>query len=139
MKLRLEYWNKMYELAKVYYEKHGNLNIRRDFKTINGYEYDENGLLLGRWINTQRNSYKGTGTGKLTDYQIKLLNDIGMIWFSNNIDKKLQNEEINSDNLRKKQIEILNRFKTYIGKINNQTLPSKEEINENFIKELYYH
>ena len=40
----------MYNLAKAYYEHHGNLEIPARFKTINGYEYDENGINLGYWI-----------------------------------------------------------------------------------------
>ncbi len=48
-------WDEMYELAKKYYEHHGNLEVPRKFKTNNGYEYDENGKInLGQWINTQR-------------------------------------------------------------------------------------
>ena len=39
-------WQSKYELAQVYYEHHGNLKISLSFKTINGYEYDENGLNL---------------------------------------------------------------------------------------------
>ena len=34
-------WQKMYELAKKYYEYHKNLNVPQKFKTINGYEPDE--------------------------------------------------------------------------------------------------
>ena len=44
----------MYELAKAYYEHHGNLEIPMKFKTINGYEPEENGVNLGTWIYTQR-------------------------------------------------------------------------------------
>lgn len=37
-----EKWNKNYKLAKAYYEYYGNLEISQSFKTINGYDYDEN-------------------------------------------------------------------------------------------------
>ena len=48
-------WDEMYELAKKCYEKHGNLEVPRSFKTNNGYEYDENGKInLGKWIVKQR-------------------------------------------------------------------------------------
>ena len=48
-------WDDYYELAKLYYEHHGNLEIPRNFKTNNGYEYDSNGLVnLGYWIINQR-------------------------------------------------------------------------------------
>ena len=36
-------WCRKYELAKSYYEHHGNLEVPSDFKTINGYEYYEDG------------------------------------------------------------------------------------------------
>ena len=39
-----EQWNKMYRLAKIYYEKHGNLLIPSNFKTINGSGFDEKGM-----------------------------------------------------------------------------------------------
>ena len=47
-------WNEMYNLAKTYYEHYGNLNVSLDFKTVNGYEYNENGFSLGTWVNYQR-------------------------------------------------------------------------------------
>jgi hypothetical protein len=48
-------WEEMYEYAKSYYEHHGNLEVPVNFKTNNGYEYDENGQIkLGTWIHTQR-------------------------------------------------------------------------------------
>ena len=53
-----EQWNHNYELAKRYYEKHRNLLIPKEFKTTNGYEYDENGIQLGTWISSQRKRFK---------------------------------------------------------------------------------
>ena len=48
-------WEEMYDLAKAYYEHHGNLEIKKTFKTNNGYEYYENGKIkLGEWVVTQR-------------------------------------------------------------------------------------
>ena len=75
-------WEDKFELAKAYYEKHGNLLIPHSFKTINGYEYDENGTNLGLWISIQRQSYKGTNSSgtTLSEKQIKLLEEIGMVW-----------------------------------------------------------
>ena len=50
-------WEEMYEYAKKYYERHGNLEVPRKFKTSNGYDYDENGEInLGNWIANQRQS-----------------------------------------------------------------------------------
>ena len=58
----------MYELAKEYFEHHGNLKIFSNFKTINGYEPNENGVALGNWIRTQRQAYRGNGTCKINEF-----------------------------------------------------------------------
>ena len=48
-------WDEMYDLAKAYYEHHGNLEIKRTFKTNNGYEYSKGGKVkLGDWIIDKR-------------------------------------------------------------------------------------
>ena len=75
--MRFEYyddlqWNKNYELAKVYYEHYGNLEISKKFKTLNGYEYDETGVNLGTWLNNQRINKN------LSKERKKLLINIGM-------------------------------------------------------------
>ena len=129
-------WMKKYKLAESYYKRHGNSEIPRNFKTINGYEYDEEGIKLGIWISTQRKAYKGQGTHKLTEQQIKLLEKIETKWFDNNIDKKLQNEIINEQNKKKKKIEILNRVKFYLNTLDENKVYSKEEINSGFVKKL---
>ena len=131
-----EEWNKKYELAKAYYEYHGDLEVPVKFKTTNGYERDENGIALGVWISNQRQAYKGQGYEKITEDQIELLNQIGMKWFFENIDMKLQKEEINEKNIKRKKIELYNRFIDYLNKYKNDELPSKEEINSKFIKKL---
>jgi len=74
----METWMEKYKLAKTYFEHYDNLEIPKTFKTINGYDYDENGIALGNWIGKQRQTYKGQGTQKITPYQIKLLKEIGM-------------------------------------------------------------
>ena len=71
----LETWMKNYNLAKIYYEHHGNLEILVKFKTKNGYEFDENGIKLGRWIYNQKMKYK---SNKLSKEKIELLNSIGI-------------------------------------------------------------
>ena len=75
---RSKIWNKKYNLAKIYYEHYGNLEIPQTFKTTNGIEYDENGIALGKWIDTQRQAYQGKGTNQITEEQIKKLEKIGM-------------------------------------------------------------
>ena len=129
-------WMKKYNLSESYYKHHGHLNIPQSFKTTNGYEYDEQGINLGKWINNQRNSYKGYGTCKITEEQIKLLEKIEIKWFYNNMDKKLQSEIINRQNKTKKQIEILNRLKSYLNTLDENKAYSKEEINLGFVKKL---
>ena len=131
-----EKWSKKYILAKSYYEHYGNLKISGNFKTKNGYDYDENGVALGMWISAQRNAYKGKSINRINEEQIKLLNQIGMKWFSENIDVKFQKEEINEKNINRKKIELYNRFIEYLSKYKNDELPSKEEINSKFIKKL---
>ena len=77
-KNKKEEWNKKYELAKAYFKYHGNLKVPAEFKTINGYDYDANGVLLGSWIKRQRSAYNGKGKNKITKEQIELLSQIGM-------------------------------------------------------------
>ena len=68
-------WEDKYNLAKVYYETYGNLEIPVSFKTFNGKDYDENGIALGVWINNQRTSKK---KGTLSRERENLLLQIGM-------------------------------------------------------------
>ncbi len=77
-------WEQNYELAKAYYEHHGDLLIPAAFKTINGYESDENGINIGMWILRQRKSYKKSKNSEelygITLEQIEKLESIGMVW-----------------------------------------------------------
>ncbi len=73
-------WNKMYLLAKIYYDYHGDLDIPNDFKTKNGYERDDDGVSLGTWIRDLRSVYHGNKNTLLDEERIKKLNAIGMIW-----------------------------------------------------------
>ena len=132
-----EEWNKKYELAKVYFEYNGNLEIPYSYKTLNGYEYTEEGIALGIWITTQRQAYKGIGNCKITEAQIKLLEEIGMKWFLKiGTDKKNQEEIITEKNSRRKQIEMLNRVKSYLNTLDESEVLSKEEINQGMIDAL---
>lgn len=68
------FWEQNYNLAKEYYEEHGNLDVPMDYKT-------KDGTLLGRWVGRQRKLRKGIGKGSpLTEDQIKKLDLIGMDW-----------------------------------------------------------
>ncbi len=64
-------WKNLYSLAEQYYKEKGDLLIPNKYVTSNN-------IKLGRWIGTQRNSYK---ENTLSKEKIALLEKIGMIWF----------------------------------------------------------
>lgn len=66
-------WELMYESAKDYCGKHGNLEIPKRYVTADG-------LALGQWLNTQRRVYANKINGILTEEQIEKLNGLGMRW-----------------------------------------------------------
>jgi len=70
-------WERMYTLAKIYYEYHGNLKVPRQFKTKNGYEYDKDGSNLGKWVNTQ---YCRNIKGSISKEEYEKLIVIGMVF-----------------------------------------------------------
>ena len=65
----------MYTFAKQYYAEHGNLDVPRRYKTVEGYS-------LGQWIFTQRKVYCGELCGTLGKERVQKLDNIGMIWGS---------------------------------------------------------
>ncbi len=67
-------WINWYNLAKKYYEYHGNLLVNQNYRTKNGYEEDNDGKRLGNWINYQRNIYES-----LEEEKKELLKKIGFI------------------------------------------------------------
>ncbi len=71
-------WNDYYNLLKEYQEEHGNIDVPQS--------YEVNGVKLGIWLTTQRHAYKGQEDFKITQYQIKLLEELGINW--NPRDKK---------------------------------------------------
>ena len=130
-----EVWKEKYELAKAYYEHHGNLNIPEKFKTTNGYEYVENGVNLYNWYTSASKGYSGYGSRSLTDEQITLMEKLGVKWLKKS-DKKLQKEKIDDKNKNRKQIELRNRTITVLNKFDGDSLPSKDELNDAFMKQL---
>ena len=68
------YWQKMYNLAKKYYEHYGNLEISSKFKTKNGIDYDENGETLGSWKENQRAAFKKNTLEEEKIQKLKLIN-----------------------------------------------------------------
>ena len=128
-------WQENYKLVKAYYEHHSNLNVPKNFKTTNGYDYDKNGINIYTWILNQRAAYKEINR-KITKEQIELLEKIGMKWFEETKDNKLQEEIITEKNKLKKQKEIINRVNSMISKYDGEELPNKDEINNDFMNQL---
>lgn len=69
-----EVWLRNYELAKMYYEHHGNLNIPQKFTTKNGFTYDEDGVHIGYWLGNQKNQFSN-----LPKEKQHLLKKIGLV------------------------------------------------------------
>lgn len=65
-------WSTYYMYAKKYYKEIGNLDIP--------YDFEIDGLSLGRWISVQRQAYNGRQDTILTNEQIEKLEAIGMVW-----------------------------------------------------------
>ena len=97
-----ERWLKNYELAKKYYEEHGNLLIPQNYVCK---DEDGNKVKLGIWIDTQRNAYKGKGNAKLNQKQIDLLNEIEMIWEVRNTEESIPRNWLKNYNLAQKYYE----------------------------------
>ena len=67
-----EKWEKGFGYAETYFKKNGDLLVKKDYVTEDGYA-------LGKWIVNQRSAYKGTARSRLTDEQKKRLDDIGFV------------------------------------------------------------
>lgn len=109
-------WDKMYELAKKYYDHQGNLNIPQGFKTINGYDYNDSidCYNLSSWLNNQKTFYKN---GKLSNDRIKKLEAIGATLEAKDQDKAWQEMYNLAQNYYKKNknLEVVYSFKTKDG------------------------
>ena len=62
-------WEEKYQLAKAYYEEHGDLNMPHD--------YTSNGVWLGKWLNEQKLIAEGKRKKQLTSEQLTKLEEIG--------------------------------------------------------------
>ena len=65
-------WNKMYGLASEYYCANGNLLVP--------IKYIYKGKQLGAWIKTQRQAIRPDTKYIISQKQIDMLNEIGMVW-----------------------------------------------------------
>ena len=78
-------WEKGFRHAKAYYEKYGNLGLKKKYVC-------EDGFKLGEWVYVQRNIRLGRIQGRLTDERNKMLDSLDMIW----TDKKADSLDIRS-------------------------------------------
>ncbi len=66
-------WEVRFQMAQAYVQRHGGLQIP--------VGYVENGIWLGKWLDEQRQIYRGKRKGKrLTPTQIQRLEQLGMDW-----------------------------------------------------------
>ena len=137
MNLMMKNGLKMYDLAKAYYEHHGNLKVPDSFKTkmvMNMMKMEwlwEVGLALKEQYIKELQVIK-----KCHVDQVKLLEEIGLIGFEDKLDEKLQQEQITPENLERKKTEIQNRFYSVLNNHNSDSLPSSEELNQEFLEQL---
>ncbi|MCD7761789.1 MAG: Helicase associated domain protein [Lachnospiraceae bacterium] len=66
-------WDLMFQKAKEFYQKNGNLQVPCRYITADGYA-------LGNWISNQRRIRKGQIPGSLSEERIQRLDAIGMAW-----------------------------------------------------------
>ncbi len=130
-------WEVYYHLATKYYESYGNLHIHRKFKTKDGVTYDEEGLPLGVWLNTQRYNYQ---KGILSTDRITKLSNIGMIWDIRLNQKEVKdlcleyhiNYELNKDILKRIAIKELILKINYLQSINENIIDNHGHLNKIF-------
>lgn len=121
---RDESWLYIYNLAKEYYEKNGDLLIPQDYVV---YNKEGKKINLGMWINTQRKRYK---SGKLSKEKTLLLEDIKMVWKFHNkypLEENLEND-VESKNLLK-WTRMYDLAKEYYEKNGNLLIPHFYEVN----------
>ena len=113
-RLRPNTWELNYSLAKIYFEKNGNLEIPSKFKTLNGTDEDENGYNLGGWLVSQRQMYKKS---KLSKKREKLLEKIGMRFETRDNDEVWNQMYMLAELYFKEygNLEIPSKFKTLNG------------------------
>lgn len=111
---RKEGWLRNYELVKMYYEHHGNLNIPQKFTTKNGFTYDEDGVHIGYWLGNQKNQFSN-----LPKEKQHLLKKIGLVntrneqWLRNYELAKIYYEYYGD-------VHMLSKFKTSDGITNDK-------------------
>ena len=101
-------WMQNYEKAKEYYHHHDNLLVPASHICGDGTQ-------LGRWIQNQRKAYKNRTIPKeernntispLTDEQVKLLEEIGMVWSVRKVSKLTKQKQDLTNRLEMVEKEI---------------------------------
>ncbi len=101
-------WMQNYEKAKEYYHHHDNLLVPASYIC-------EDGTKLGRWITVQRLAYKNKTISKeerknsyapLTDEQVKMLENIGMVWSVHKVPKLTKQKQDLTNRLEMGEKEI---------------------------------
>ena len=77
-KLNKKVWERNFALAEAYYNHYGNLNVPKDFKTLNGIRKNKNGINLYNWVARQEQMCKGNIKCVLPPKYIKKLSKIGV-------------------------------------------------------------
>lgn len=83
-------WKEKYNIIRDYYIEYGNLLVAS--KTVRNTK-DNKPFNLYEWLRSQRKKYK---EGKLSQEQIDLLNEIGMVWDTNK-DRKKSEKTVNDN------------------------------------------
>ena len=84
-------WNDYYKRACEFFYQNGHLNIPKKFITFDG-------IKLGLWLDRQIRNYKNdlaTGDKILNDEQVKLLENIGVVWKRSKTFEENWNEKYN--------------------------------------------
>lgn len=132
----MEEWLEYYELAIEYHLYHGNLNVPYAFKTLNGIDFDPNGKPLGRWIPVQKQVYKANTTGVMTPEKIRLLELLDIEWFTEKKYAEFKEEKIVGYNAKQKKLCITHILYSLLNTYDEDELPCKKRINEEFMKKL---
>lgn len=102
-----ESWDYKYSLLKDYYDKHGNIDVKKSYVTSDG-------IRLGEWLTTQRQKYKKNELGFV---EIGLLEKLGIKWTIYNKDNKTSEKKNNSWN------DYYNALKNYYLKNHSLNIP----------------
>ena len=87
-------WEVRYQLAKAYYEEHGDLKIP--------LKYRADGVWLAKWVNEQKHIYAGNRGGKmLREDQVQRLEAIGIEWGVQKTDDRNRETRIQDETIEK--------------------------------------